>query len=69
MKRLTHQERMARIKYPLTDKERQGCTIEIARMKALRNYYAETIKARSEAQRDIAEAVRVELLSKNKEGY
>lgn len=35
---------MIKKKYPMTEKERQGCLIEIARMTALRDMYRERLE-------------------------
>lgn len=47
-------------KYPLTDKEKQGCRNEIARMKAVREYYKQRLIERAESYNTTA--VRVDVL-------
>ena len=47
-------------RYPRTEKERQGCQLEITRMTGLRNEYAKRLNGQtgnSETERDTSEEV------------
>ena len=59
---------MAAKKYPLSQKAKDGCTIELNRIMGLRQAYAERIKTGGEAERDFTTEVRTKLLPEGEKG-